>query len=81
MEDGPAAGESPDRILISDAPARRVRGTPGLSSLRPTGVRRMAKASYDTLTSNTHRLAPPSLESLRDTWTGRPKIASNVSFW
>lgn len=37
-------------------------------------------ARYETVTSKTQRLAPPSLDSFRRAWTGRPKTASNVSF-
>lgn len=35
---------------------------------------------YVSLTSNTHRLPPLSLDSLRETWTDRPKMASKFSF-
>ena len=42
--------------------------------------RRLCVARYETVTSKTQRLAPPSLDSFRHTWTGRPKTASNDSF-
>lgn len=49
----------------------------------PGGIRVMAVrlSRYASVTSNTQRVLPLSFDSLRDAWTGLPKMASKLSFW